>query len=63
MERTFVFIQTFYNDNPFTAEEYGKNLATITDPVMRARLRGGDWEYSDARDTLFDAQAIADMFG
>lgn len=62
IERTFVFIQTFYNDNPFTADEYGKNLATITDPVMRARLRGGDWEYTDARDTLFDAQAIADMF-
>lgn len=62
VERTFVFIQTFYKDNPYTAEEYGKNLATISDPVMRARLREGDWEFTDARDTLFDAQSIADMF-
>lgn len=62
IERTFVFVQTFYKDNPFTAAEYGKNLATISDPVMRARLREGDWEYSDARDTLFGAQEIADMF-
>lgn len=62
IERTFVFIQTFYKDNPFTADEYGKNLATISDPVLRARLREGDWEYTDARDTLFGAQDIADMF-
>lgn len=62
IERTFVFIQTFYKDNPFTADEYGRNLATISDPVMRARLREGDWEFSDARDTLFGAQEIADMF-
>lgn len=62
VERTFVFIQTFYKDNPYTADEYGKNLATISDPVMRARLREGNWEYSDAKDTLFDAQSIADMF-
>lgn len=61
VERTFVFIQSLYGDNPFTAEEYGKNLATISDAVMRARLRAGDWEFTDANDTLFDAASIADL--
>lgn len=62
IERTFVFIQAFYSDNPYTAAEYQKNLAGISDPVLRQRLAQGDWEYASARDTLFDAQSIADLF-
>lgn len=62
VERTFIFIQAFYSDNPYTALEYQKNLASISDPVLKQRLAQGDWEYSSARDTLFDAQTIADLF-
>lgn len=62
VERTFIFIQAFYSDNPYTAAEYQKNLAGISDPVLKQRLAQGDWEYSSARDTLFDAQTIADLF-
>lgn len=62
IERTFVFIQALYKDNPFTAGEYMKNLATIVDPVLKQRLMDGNWEYASAQDTLFDAQTIADLY-
>lgn len=62
INRTFIFIQALYKDNPFTAGEYMRNLATISDPALKQRLMEGDWEYSSAHDTLFQAQAIADLF-
>lgn len=62
IDRTFVFIEAGYNDNPYVAEEYMRNLATITDPVIKARLMMGDWEFSTAADVLFDAAATADLF-
>lgn len=60
--RTFVFIAALYNDNPFTVGEYSKSLATIQDPVLKQRLMMGDWEYSSAKDTMFTASIIADIF-
>lgn len=60
--RTFVFIPALYKDNPFTAGEYSRSLATISDPVLKQRLMLGDWEFVSANDTLFDAQTIADIF-
>lgn len=62
VDRTFVFIEAAYKDNPYVAEEYKRNLATINDPVLKARLMMGDWEFSSAIDVLFDAAAIADLF-
>lgn len=62
VERTFVFIPALYKDNPFTAGEYSRNLATLSDPVLKQRLMAGDWEYSSANDTLFPADVIADLF-
>jgi phage terminase large subunit len=61
-ERTFVFIPAKPGDNEFTAKEYLRQLATITDPVLKARLMEGDWEFTSAMDILFPADAIADMF-
>lgn len=61
-QRTFVFIPALYKDNPFAIGEYSKQLATITDPVLKQRLMDGDWEYSSAKDTLFSAAVIADLF-
>lgn len=61
-ERTFVFIPAKPGDNEYTAAEYLKNLSTISDPVLKARLMEGDWEFSNAIDVLFPADAIADMF-
>lgn len=62
VERTFCFIPASPGDNPFTAGEYMRNLATISDPVLKARLMQGDWEYADAANVLFDARGIADIF-
>ena len=62
IERTFVFIPALYKDNPFTSGEYQRNLATISDPVLKARLMDGDWDYFSANDTLFSADTIADIF-
>lgn len=56
------FIQSLYGDNPHTAKEYGEMLNTITDPVMRERLRDGIWEYSDDESSLIDYERILDIF-
>lgn len=57
----YAFIKALYTDNPFTAEEYGKQLDTIIDPVLRARLKNGDWEYGE-NNSIFNYDAIIDMF-
>lgn len=62
IDRTFVFIEALYKDNPYVAEEYKRNLATITDPVLKARLMQADWDFNSAEDILFDAATIADLF-
>lgn len=62
IDRLFVFVEAKWNDNEYTAAEYMRNLATINDPVLKARLMEGDWEYSSAADVLFDASSIADLF-
>lgn len=60
--RSFVFIQALVADNQHIEQQYRVNLATITDPVLRARLQQGDWEFSSAIDVLFPADVIADLF-
>lgn len=60
--RTFVFIQALVGDNPHIEQQYKINLATISDPVLRARLQAGDWEFASAADILFEAAGIADLF-
>jgi len=62
VERKFVFIEAAYKDNPFTAKDYARQLATISDPVLKARLMEGDWEFHTAKDTLFTADTIASLF-
>ena len=62
VNRTYVFIPAIYKDNPFTSGDYERNLATLSDPVLKARLMDGDWDYARANDTLFDAETIAALF-
>ncbi len=57
-----VFIQSLFNDNPYTAEIYGKQLDRITDPAMRARLKLGSFEYDNDPTSLIDYDAILDLF-
>jgi phage terminase large subunit len=56
------FIQALYNDNPYTAEDYGRTLSLITDKSMRERLRDGNWEYEDDPNALIKYEAMVDLF-
>jgi len=56
------FIQALYTDNPHTAEEYGKQLASISDKATKERLMYGNWEYDDDPSTMISYDNIIDLF-
>ena len=56
------FIQSLYSDNPYTAEMYGEQLASITNVVNRQRLMDGMWEYTEDISALTTYTALSDMF-
>lgn len=56
------FIQSLYMDNPYTAEEYGKQLSLISDKSTIERLKFGNWEYENDPNTLIKFDAIQDMW-
>lgn len=57
-----VFIQALYNDNPYTAEIYGKQLDRIEDVAMRERLKMGSFEYDSDPSALIDYDSSVDLF-
>lgn len=62
LPKEYCFIQSLYKDNPFTAEEYGKNLSQIKDKATKERLMFGNWEYSDDENDLIEYDAILDLY-
>jgi len=56
------FIQALYQDNPYTAEDYGRQLSKITDKVMRERLMLGNWEYENDETAMMNYESISDLF-
>lgn len=58
----YAFIQSLYSDNPYTAEQAGIRLEKISDPVLRARLKMGLWEYASGDNSLLDYDSIIDIF-
>lgn len=58
----YAFIQSLYNDNPYTAEQYGAQLAQISDKALRQRLKDGNWDYDEDAGTLMRFDNIRDMF-
>lgn len=58
----YAFLPALFNDNPYTAEEYGEQLALISDPITRQRLRDGNWEYEETDGLLMRHMNIVDMF-
>jgi len=56
------FIQSLYNDNPYTADDYGRQLSSIKDKATKQRLMLGNWEYEDDPATLIEYDAIVDLF-
>lgn len=57
-----VFIQSLYSDNPFIKDIYGKQLARIKDPAMRARLMLGKFDYDSDPTALISMDAAIDLF-
>ena len=62
LEKGYVFIQTLYSDNPYTADLYGEQLDGIKNLVNKARLKDGDWEYSDDIGQMTTLEHLQDMF-
>lgn len=58
----YAFIQSLFNDNKYTADIYGKQLAQITDQAQKERLMFGNWEYDDDPNILIGYDAILDLF-
>lgn len=56
------FIKALASDNPKNPEAYIKSLKRIKDPIIRARLVNGDWEYATDDLSLFNADSVIDMF-
>ena len=55
------FIVSKYQDNPYTAEAYGRQLDKIYDLSMKARLKNGDWEFENDPNIMIEANAINDL--
>jgi phage terminase large subunit len=55
------FIKALARDNPFGEEYVKRNLSNIEDPVQRARLLDGDWEYEENKFQLFKHQDVMPM--
>lgn len=62
LEKGYFFIQTLYTDNPYTAKMYGEQLDGIKNQVNKARLKDGDWEYTDDIDAMTTLEYLSDMF-
>lgn len=56
------FIQSLHNDNPYNPASYEGMLEKIRDPIMKARLKEGHWEYEDDGSSLMDYTKILRMF-
>lgn len=62
MIKGYAFVQTLYTDNPYTSTMYGRQLDGIKNKINRARLKDGDWEYSDDINAMTTIEALQDMF-
>lgn len=62
LEHGYTFIQTLYSDNPYTADMYGEQLDGIKNKINKARLKDGDWEYSDDIGAMTTLEHLQDMF-
>ena len=55
------YVRASVYDNPFISEHYIENLKKL-DPINKARLLEGNWEYDDDPLKLFDYDKIIDLF-
>lgn len=58
----YAFIRAVYADNPDLPEDYIENLKQLSDPIKRARLIDGNFDYDDNPNCLIDGKALLGMF-
>lgn len=56
-------VMALVDENPFIEKVYIENLEKISDQVLRARLRNGEWDYDDNPNALIDILALRNIFG
>lgn len=61
LEEWKAYVPASVYDNPFISEHYIENLKKL-DPINKARLLEGNWEYEDDPTKLFEYDAIVDLF-
>lgn len=62
LEITKAFIQAFAHDNKHLPQGYEQTLSDIKDPVARARLFEGRWDYDETKDSLITFDNLCDCF-
>jgi phage terminase large subunit len=56
------YLPVLAHENPYNTADYLKKLDNIPDPIQRARLRDGKWEYENSETALFTYPNILAMF-
>lgn len=62
LEIGYAFIQALASENEKIDRGYGQSLDEIKDPVLKARLKYGEWEYEDDPAALTDYEKIIAIF-
>lgn len=62
LEKGYAFLQSLHGDNTKNEKGYKDALDDIRDPVKRQRLKDGIWEYDAEAGSLFDYDAISDLW-
>lgn len=62
LEKGYRFIKALYTDNPYSAKLYGEQLEGIKNKINKARLKDGDWDYTDDINAMTTLEHLQDMF-
>jgi len=62
LETGYAFIQALVSENDKIDDGYEKGLDEIKDPVLKARLKYGEWDYEDDPAALTDFEKIISIF-
>jgi hypothetical protein len=61
LPKNIVYIPVLAHENPYNSEDYLRGLDEIEDPIQKARLRDGVWEYEDDERALFSYTDLMKM--
>lgn len=61
LNKDLAFVQSLVTDNPDISKHYIENLKKL-DPLSRARLLDGNWEYEDDPTILMNYEKCVDLF-